>query len=170
MIRTLFIIVFLLFKYNFFYGQGLKQNESNSFLIYPLVKTIYHNRDTLSIKIKNKVSFNRGFTIEAVSLSKEPYYYSAVYSAYLNFDKLFFKKLEASKKSSGKNKLAYILPDYVLYTYAIRGNEERTINFIIKGTTVKKGILLRLEITSDSIDNNSETIYSNPFYLFSLPE
>jgi hypothetical protein len=126
--------------------------------------------DTFSIKVKNLTPNDRGFIIEVVALVDEPYYYNAVYSAYLNNDTSFFKKLRAAKKSSRKNNIQYVLPDYRTTLYDIKGNSERTINFMIKGKSIKNGVMTKLRITSDFVKDESETIYSNPFKLHVLPD
>ena len=113
---------------------------------------------------------DRGFTLEVVELSDEPYYYNAVYSAYINKDKSFFKKLRAAKKSSKENNIQYVLPNYLKNSYEIKGNSTTTISFMIEGKPVKNGLLIKLRITSDIVNDVYETIYSDSFKVFSLPE
>ena len=124
----------------------------------------------LLIKVKNLTSYYRGFIIEAVELSDQPYYYNAIYSAYLNKDTSFFKKLRATKKLSRKNNIQYVLPNYRTRNYYIKGNSDTTISLIIKGKLIRNGVMIKLRLTSDIVNEDFETIYSDQFKVFALPE
>lgn len=170
MTRLTLIIAFLLFTSLSFYGQDLKQNKGKVLAIDSVFKTTLSSGEMLSIKLRNLTPHDRGFTVEAVALSKEPYYYNAVYSAYINNDTLFFKELRTAKKVSREQKIQYALPNYNVNPYDIKANSDTTINFMIKGTPIQKGLSLKLKIMTDIVDDDYETIYSDPFQVFSLPD
>ena len=148
-----------------FYGQ----NKGSILVVDTIVNTTGIKGDSFSVKVKNLTPSDRGFIIEVVALVDEPYYYNAVYSAYLNNDISFFKKLRAAEKGSKKNTIPYVLPNYRAIFYDIKGNSERTINFMIKGKSIKNGVMTNLRITSDLVKDEFETIYSNPFKMHVLP-
>jgi hypothetical protein len=168
MVKAVIIIILSFSITHFTFGQN--QNKISRLTISDILGKNYHNGDTLSLKIKNTDSTQRTITIEAISLVKEPYYYNSVYSAYFNNDSLFFKKLNSSKAASTKNKVYYALPSYEFSPYVLNGNEEQTINFIIKGKSKIKGTPIKFRITSILINFETEVQYSNSFYLFSTPE
>ena len=170
MTRFLLITAFLLFISIPFYGQHLKPSEGRVLVIDSVFTTTLSSGELLSVKLRNLTPHDRGFTVEAVALSKEPYYYNAVYSAYLNNDTLFFKALRTAKKVSKEQKIQYILPNYNINPYNIKANSDTTINFIMKGTPIQKGVPLKLIIMTDIVDDDYETVYSDPFQVFSLPE
>ena len=168
MIRLILTIAFL-FIIKSFYGQNTIRNQGKVLAIDSIVKTTVKNGDTLSITVRNLTSQERGFTVEALLLEKEPYYYNAVYSAYFNNDTLFFKKLRAMQGQAKKTHTQYILPSYQTNPYDIKANSDTTISFIMNGTSMQKGTLLRLKITSDIVSDYYETVYSNPIWVISLP-
>ena len=170
MTRLIMVTFYFLFLITESYGQKSVESKGNVLAIESIFSKKTSMGDTLSVKVKNLTTYDRGFVIEVVELSEEPYYYNAAYSAYINKDKLFFQKLRAAKKSSRKNNIQYVLPNYLTHPYAIKGNSTTTINFIIKGTSIQNGLLIKLRITSDIVDTDDETIYSDSFKVFSLPE
>lgn len=158
-----------LFIISHFYGQTI-QHRGNVLTVDSISKFTFQNGDTLSVTIKNLTSQERGFTVEALSLENEPYYYNAVYSAYFNTDTIFFKTLRATQKRSKQMHTRYVLPNYRTNPYNIKANSDTTISFIMKGTPMQKGTMLRLRIQSDIVNDDYETIYSNPILVTSLPD
>ena len=167
MTRLILTIAFLSII-NHFYGQII-QHRGKVLAIDSIRKTTFQNGDTLLVTIRNLTSQERGFTVEALSLEKEPYYYNAVYSAYFNTDTAFFKTLRATQKRSKETHTQYVLPNYRTNPYNIKANSDTTISFVMKGTPMQKGTMLRLRIQSDIVNDDYETIYSNPIQLTSMP-
>ncbi len=167
--RVLVIIFFLSLSCEFF-GQSSTQSKGKVLAVDTISNKTSARGDTLSIKVKNLTPYDRGVIIEVVELSDESYYYDAVYSAYLNKDTSFFKKLRAAKKLSRKNNIEYVLPNYMTHNYDIKGNSETTISFMIKGKSIRNGVMFKLRITSDIVNGDFETIYSEPFKVFSVPD
>lgn len=170
MTRLILIAFLLSFSNGESFGQKSIESKGQILAIDSIFNTTNSKGDTLSLTVKNLTLNDRGFTIEVVELSEEPYYYNAVYSAYINNDKSFFKKLRAAKKSSRENNIQFVLPNYLTTPYDIKGNSTRTINFMIKGKPVKNGLMIKLRITSDIVNDEYETIYSDSFKVFSLPD
>jgi len=151
------------------YGQNTGQSRGKVLTIDTITKTTFRNGDTLSITVRNLTPQRRGFTVEALSMEKQSYYYSAVYSAYFNNDTLFFKTLKATQELSRETHTQYALPNYQTHPYSIKANSDTTIKFILKGVPIQKGTMLRLRITSDIVNDDQETIYSNPIKVLLLP-
>lgn len=170
MTRLILIVFYFLFSNGQSFGQKSIESKGQVLAIESIFNKTNFKGDTLSLRIKNLTTHDRGFTLEVVELSDEPYYYNAVYSAYINKDKSFFKKLRAAKKSSKENNIQYVLPNYLKNSYEIKGNSTTTISFMIEGKPVKNGLLIKLRITSDIVNDVYETIYSDSFKVFSLPE
>ena len=170
MTRLILITLFFLFSNSELLGQKSIESKAHVLAVDSIYNKTNSKGDTLSIVIKNLTTHDRGFTVEVIELSDEPFYYNAVFSAYINKDKSFFKKLRASKKSSRENNIGYVLPNYLTIPYVIKGNSTTTINFMIKGKPIKNGLMLKLRITSDIVNDDYETIYSDSFKVFSLPD
>ncbi|OQP51977.1 hypothetical protein A4H97_25500 [Niastella yeongjuensis] len=164
------VTIALLSLHSIFYGQASNGGRTNILAVDFLTKRTITAGDTILMKVRNLSSASRGFTIEAVSMNKEPGYESAVYSAFFNNDNSFFQKLEASKKLSKKEKLPYVLPDYKLRTYELEGYSERLLTFIVKGIPLRKGIPVKLRITTDIINDESETVFSDVLTISSMPD
>jgi hypothetical protein len=151
------------------WGQTIKSEKANILTVYVSAKKIIRVGDTIIVRVRNLSSANRGFTIEAISLGKEPEYETAVYSAFFNSDSSFFQTLKASQKLSKSDNIGYILPDYELYHYEIEGKTERLLTFVVGGRSLQKGVRLKLRITTDIIEDKSETVYSDPLTVLASP-
>lgn len=169
MVRKIATITLFLLLNNVFYGQTAQDGKGRVLAIDILNMKPIKVGDTIAVRVRNLSSSGRGFTIQAVSLSKEPYFYNSVYSAFFNNDGLFFQKLEASQKKSKKDKLSYILPNYEVHLYEIGSQSEKLLNFIAKGTPLQKRVPIKLRITTDIIADKADTIYSEPLYFLSVP-
>ncbi|WP_460562589.1 hypothetical protein, partial [Ferruginibacter profundus] len=110
MTRVILIVFYFLFSNDESFGQKSIESKGQVLAIDSIFNKTNSKGDTLSLIVKNLTTQDRGFTVEVVELSEEPYYYNAVYSAYINKDKSFFKKLRAAKKSSRENNIQYVLP------------------------------------------------------------
>lgn len=151
------------------WGQTTRSEEPKGLTLSISAKKFTKVGDTITVRIKNLSSSNRGFTIEAVSLGKKPEYESAVYSAFFNADSSFFQKLKASQELLKSENIGFILPDYELHPYEIVGKTEKLLTFVVRGKALQKNVRLRLRITTDIIEDNSETVYSAPLTILSIP-
>jgi hypothetical protein len=169
MTRTILILTLSLLLHHIVSGQTFKSEQGKVLTVGVSAKKIIKPGDTIIVRIKNLSSANRGFTIEAVSLGKVPEYENALYSAFFNADSSFFQKLKMSKALAKSENIGYILPDYELYPYEIEGNAEKLLIFVARGKALQKGVRLKLRITTDIIEEKSETVYSAPLTVLSIP-
>jgi hypothetical protein len=169
MTKTVLTLTFLLLIQSVLWGQTTRSEKAKVLAVNVSAKKFIKAGDTITVRIKNLSSFNRGFTIEVVSLGKAPEYESAVYSAFFNADSLFFQKLRRSQALSKSKNVGYLLPDYELHPYEINGSEEKLLTFVVSGKSSPKTVRIKLRITSDIIDNESETVYSAPLTVLWIP-
>jgi len=169
MTRTLLTLTFSLILYNSLLGQTVNDKKPKVLTVSISPKKTINAGDMISVRIRNLSSTDRGFTIEAVSLSKEPEYETAVYSAFFNADSLFFQKLKASQKLSKSKNIGYILLDYKLHPHENKANTDKLLKFVVKGKSLQKGTKLKLRVRTDIVEDQSETVYSEPMTVLVIP-
>jgi hypothetical protein len=167
--KTILTLAITLLLHNMLLGQTIRNDKAMDLTVGISAKKTIKAGDTITIRVKNLSSANRGFTIEAISLGKEPEYETAFYSAFFNSDSSFFQKLKTTRTLSKSENIGYTLPDYELFPYQIKGNAERLLTFVVRGKPLKKGVRLKLRITTDIIEEKSETVYSAPLTVLASP-
>lgn len=168
--KTFRTATFSLLLCNLLYGQTTQTVTTTTLAVDILTKKAVKVGDTISFRIRNLSSSKRRFTIEATSSKTSPYYENAVYSAFFNRDSVFSKNLKISQQLSKKEKLPYVLPDYVLHAHEVEGNSEQYFSYIVRGTPIKKKVLIRLRITSGIVAEKEEITYSRPLPVFVIPD
>jgi len=171
MTRKILMLILLLFINIENYGQNLLETNGSILVIESVFQKKTVEGDSVSVKINNTSSYDKGFTIEVESLIEETgsFYYNTVYSAYFNNDTLLLRNLRKAEKNIKKRKLKYVPSRCVLVPYDIKSNSVAAINFMIKGSSIPNGVLIRFVVTSDIVDDKTETTYSKPIKVFTSP-
>ena len=155
------------------FGQN-KLNNAPIIIISDVKKTHFYLGDTVRFTIKNTTSHNRGYTIEAISMSStsEPnkIFNNQLYTAYFNNDTSFFIRLKKSRQASKKKDINFIIPDYTTIPYNVTNNSLSIFHFVVHGKKIPKGIKVKLRIFPDIIDDEPPYIIeTKAFWIFVNP-
>jgi hypothetical protein len=138
------------------------------------IKETYFPGDTISFRVTNQSTTQRGFIIDVVTTedyqSSDKIFYRELFTAFFNNDTAFIRKLKLYQRESKSSGNRYRTPELTPVTYELEPGRTRKFAFVVKGNRRLEGIRLQLRVIPDLNGDEPETISeSKPFAVFATP-